>query len=229
MSLAGILLDLDDTLYPENDYFRSGLAAVAEWLHLNYGNAPGLQDLLDDVGKHGRKGVLDRIPVPLAAVGMDRSAWRHMLLQIYRLHEPEIHLSPDFANFLEDCRRRQCRTALITDGKSCVQWRKIRALGLQSLIDVIVVTDDIEAPKPSLLPFLIASQRLQCQVDECIYIADDASKDFFAPRQLGMRTLQVSRALQYPLARPAPSVDYEAEHCVASLADAASFIFGGHE
>ena len=46
---------------------------------------------------------------------------------------------------------------LVTDGKSCVQWRKLRALGLEARLDALVVTDDLDTPKPSPEPFRVAA------------------------------------------------------------------------
>ena len=35
--LDAILFDLDDTLYPEQEYVRSGMHAVAAWVHAQFG------------------------------------------------------------------------------------------------------------------------------------------------------------------------------------------------
>jgi putative hydrolase of the HAD superfamily len=221
-----VLLDLDDTLYPERTYFESGLAAVADFVA---GDDPTercawRRRLFADVRDHGRAGALDRIP---PRDGFAAEGWRAALLHVYRTHAPELDAFPDVDAFIACARLNERRLGLVTDGKSCVQWRKVAALGLDRRLDAVVCSDDIDAPKPALEPFLAAAARLGVEPQACIYIADDPSKDFIAPARLGMGTIEVRRSLPFPLARPAPDIKAEAACRVASLTEAADFIFGG--
>jgi putative hydrolase of the HAD superfamily len=216
----GILLDLDDTLYPERSYFDSGVRAVANWL----GGGDWEDRLRDDISRHGRSGVLDRIPVPR---GMSETAWRAALLLTYRNHRPEVAFFDDVVPFMAQCRVHYCKLALVTDGKSAAQWRKLTALGLADMLDAIVCSDDIDSAKPAARPFEAACALIGLQPADCIYLADDASKDFIGPRGLGMDTLQIVRGLPYPLAKSAPGPEAEARRCANSLDEAARLLFGG--
>jgi putative hydrolase of the HAD superfamily len=221
-----ILLDLDDTLYAERTYFESGLAAVADFVA---GDAPDercawRRRLFADVRDNGRSGALDRIPPP---EGQSRDGWRAALLHVYRTHAPELTAFADVDAFFARARLNDRRLGLVTDGKSCVQWRKLQALGLEARLDAVVCSDDIDTAKPALEPFLAAAARLGVAPRSCIYIADDPSKDFIAPAQLGMGTIEVRRDLPHPLAKTAPDPRAEAACRVASLTAAADFIFGG--
>lgn len=220
-----ILLDLDDTVYPERSYFESGLVAVADWIA---GDDPAerrewRRRLSQDARQQGRAGVLDRIPHPA-----DRTpeAWRATLLQVYRTHEPRISAFTDVEAFIDAARQAGCRLGVVTDGKSCVQWRKLAALGLPARVDAVVCSDDIDRPKPAVEPFLVAATLLGVPAEACVYVSDDASKDFIGPRRLGMATIQVSRSLPFPLARPAPDTAAEAARRVTSLAEAGELLFG---
>jgi putative hydrolase of the HAD superfamily len=221
-----VLLDLDDTLYPERTYFESGLAAVADFVA---GEDPAEQrtwrrKLFADVRDHGRKGALDRIAPPA-----DRPAdgWTTALLHVYRTHQPELSAFPDVDGFIARARLEGWLLGLVTDGKSRVQRRKLEALGLNDRLDVVICTDDIDAPKPAVEPFLAAATLLGCAPEHCLYVADDPSKDFIGPRALGMGSVQVRRGLAHPLARPAPSPAAEANCRVASLTEASELLFGG--
>jgi putative hydrolase of the HAD superfamily len=225
-ALRAVLLDLDDTLYAEWTYFESGLAAVADFVA---GEDPDerrswRRRLFADVRDHGRNGALDRIAPPT-----DRPAegWRAALLHVYRTHRPELSAFPDVDGFIARARLERWRLGLVTDGKSCVQWRKLEALGLDRRLDAMICSDDIDAKKPAVEPFLAAAARLGVAPQACVYVADDPSKDFIGPHRLAMGSVQVRRALAHPLARPAPHPAAEARHRVASLTEASELLFGG--
>lgn len=221
-----VLLDLDDTLYPERTYFESGLAAVADFVA---GDDPAercawRRRLFADLRDHGRDGALERIPVP---AGKRAEGWRAALLQVYRNHKPEIAPFPDVDGFIARARLEGRRLALVAGGKSCEAWRKVLALGLLRRLDAVVCADDLDASAGSPTPFLAAAELLGAAPEACVYVSDDASKDFIAPNQLGMVTVQVRRGLAYPLARPAPHPAAEARRRVASLTEASDLLFGG--
>jgi putative hydrolase of the HAD superfamily len=224
-AIRAVILDLDDTLYAERSYFESGLAALAAFVA---GDDPVRrrachERLVEDVARHGRRGAIDRIP---AASGCSAEGWLATLLNVYRTHRPVLAAFPDVDDFIAGARRQALRLSLVTDGKSCVQWRKIEALGLRERLDVVVCSDDIDRPKPAVEPFLAAAALAGVSPESCVYIADDPSKDFIGPHRLGMDTIHVRRGLTHPLARPAPSAAAEARHQVASLAEAAQLIGG---
>jgi len=222
----GVLLDLDDTLYPERDYFESGLAAVADFLGRGHAetSARALADLEASVATYGRKGVLDRVPPPPDLPARDAQGWTRTLLHVYRTHSPSLRLFDDAPALLDAVRAQGGRLGLVTDGKSCVQWRKLRALGLEARLDALVVTDDLDTPKPSPEPFRVAAALLGLPPEACVYIADDPSKDFLGPHALGMGTLHVQRKLPWPLARPAAAAEAEAQVRVDSLTEATHWL-----
>ncbi len=221
----GIILDLDDTLYAERSYFESGVVALAGWLTGTggAGSDEWLDRLRTDIARSGRAGMIDRIAVP---DGGDPAGWRLSLLHVYRTHRPQLAPFDDVCPFLERARTAGCRVGLLTDGKSCVQRRKIRGLGLEAAFDAIVCTDDIDAPKPSPHGFHVAARLLGLAPKQCVYIADDARKDFIGPRSINMATIQIRRPLPWPLAGEAPGLEAEADRQVVSLDEAARILFG---
>lgn len=227
-AVRAILLDLDDTLYAEHDYFLSGLGAIANWMGQGDTQrvAESLARLNADVAVNGRQGVIDRISVPPELSPDMADSWRLTLLHIYRTHKPSLRPFDDVAPFLLQARKGGYRLALVTDGKSCVQWNKLTSLGLDRQCDAIIVTDDIDAPKPSVKPFLLASRLVGVAASNCVYIADDPGKDFVGPHRLGMATMQLTRDLAWPLARLAQAEQQAAHYPIASLADAATLLFG---
>ena len=77
-----------------------------------------------------------------------------------------------------------------------MQHNKIKGLGLEEIMDCIIVTDDYEnAGKPSVISYNMVMDMLQ--IDEpsrCIYIGDNPRKDFVGAREVGMHTVRIVRS-----------------------------------
>ncbi|MEZ4459263.1 MAG: HAD family hydrolase [bacterium] len=183
------MFDLDDTLYPELDYARSGIAAVAQHISSPEYSTADIERVMLDVLEEGvRHKVFDvalerlGIRVPIAP-----------LVQVYRSHSPSIQLSAAARETLEIARDVGA-VGLITDGFAEVQWSKIRALSLHSWIDHIVVTDELgrHSWKPSEDGFRRIME--MCPATQYCYVADNPEKDFQAPARLGWTTVRTSVA-----------------------------------
>lgn len=181
--VRAVIFDLDDTLYPERSYVYSGFAAVAAAL-------PELPDVRErliaafEAGEPAFDAVLGELP----------PARRAEMIALYRTHQPQIELYPGVRRMLVDLRARGMRIGVITDGRPVGQRQKLQALGLEALVDEIIVTDElggIAFRKPDDISFRIMQRRLGVAFEACIYVGDNAAKDFLAPRQLGMRTCHV--------------------------------------
>lgn len=192
IALEAVLFDLDNTLYPEEDFVRGGFRAVAEYLGAHLQRDPGALKarLLDILQEQGRGKVFDTL---LAELGLDRRTWLHTLLFIYRSHRPVIALSPQVPAVLDNLKSQGLRLGLVTDGMASVQRRKIEALGLHRWLDVIVCTDELgnDCGKPSRVPFEVALTLLDIAPSRAAYVADDASKDFAGANELGMKSVRL--------------------------------------
>ena len=189
-----VVFDLDDTLFPEREFVRSGFAAVGAWMQVERG-VVGLGAAAWRRFEAGeRKRAFDDA---LAELGAARELGLvEKLVGIYRDHRPQIALFPEAAEVLDTLRGRY-RLGLLTDGYAGTQRRKIAALGIEPLFDKIVVTDELgrENWKPSRVPFQMVMESLGCDGGECVYIGDNPKKDFLAPNELGWLTIQIRRAV----------------------------------
>lgn len=173
------VVDLDDTLYLERDFVRSGFKAVDIWLSRHtpitffFKAAWGLF-------KDGARG--DIFNQVLDASGYYSEGLVPILVGVYRNHMPVISLLPDAVEFLNAFPKE--RLALITDGYTEVQWNKVNALELKKHIGKIIVTGDWGKSfwKPNQRAFLEASKGSHSR--NCLYIGDNPDKDFQAPREL---------------------------------------------
>lgn len=177
--ILGVIFDLDDTLYSEKQYVRSGYKAVAKllgdeafadklWTYFENGK-PAIDELLNKLGCIGRK---------------------EECLEAYREQIPEIKLYDGVVDLILELKSKGVKVGIITDGRVSGQKRKLQALGLDKLIDDIIITDELggtQFRKPCDIAFRIMQHRWGLPFEQIIYVGDNPTKDFQACRQLGMR------------------------------------------
>lgn len=213
-----VVFDLDDTLYLERDFVRSGFVAVGAWLAAHHG--------VSDFERHawelflgGRRG--DVFDQALPRLGLDpQPALIRRLVAVYREHVPQIRLEPAVADLLAALSGR-CRLALLTDGYHDTQRRKIAALALEAWCDPVVCTDQWgrEHWKPSPRGFLHIQRAFETTPERCIYVGDNPVKDFRAPKALGWRTLRVRHPQGEHARAGASSPLDQADRTVTGLAE----------
>jgi len=193
--ITTVVFDLDDTLYDEIDYCRSGFAAVSEhlsrlsdthassqvfrvlWRHFTAGNRTrAFNAALDELG-----------------IACDEDRIRQ-LVDVYRTHVPTITLPPETRSTLDELRRTHT-LALLTDGFLPAQKLKVRALGIEDDFQAIVYTEELgrEFWKPSPRGFERLIKVLNIAASETAYVGDNEIKDFIAPNRLGFTTIQILR------------------------------------
>jgi putative hydrolase of the HAD superfamily len=188
--IEALIFDLDDTLYLENDFVMSGYRAVARFLADT--DVCGFQDAFDCMAEtfvaEGRQKVfhalLEKFP--------NSSTMLSDLVEVYRQHNPSICLFPGYSDLLQKL-AHQYRLGVITDGLPAVQARKVRALGLESVMDKIIYTwvygADKEKPHP--YSFSLMLEFLQIEPESVLFIGDNPNKDCRGAHGAGMKCAQV--------------------------------------
>ena len=212
-----IVFDLDDTLYRERDYVRSGIRAVDIWVQWQLGTH-GFGMTAIRLWNEGRRTKLFDATLTELGVTIDPAIIAAMVA-VYRDHVPRIRLASDAYAFL--ARNHGFGLALITDGSRIAQRRKVSALGLPGYgFDPIVYTDDWGAEfwKPHRRAFEAVEAAHHGRSDRFVYVADNPAKDFLAPRALGWATVQIDRS-DAVHSRVAPSPEHRAAMHIRSLHD----------
>jgi len=193
--ITTVIFDLDDTLYDEIDFCRSGFRAAAEHI-ATLSDAHGADAVFDMIWAcftAGNRG--STFDVALAELGIPGdSSLIHRLVEVYRTHIPTLTLPPESRRVLEELKNRYT-LALLTDGYLPTQRLKVQALGIESYFKAIVYTEELgrEHWKPSPLGFQRLLATLGIRPAQATYIADNETKDFIAPNRLGLLTIQVLR------------------------------------
>jgi len=182
--LKAIVFDLDDTLYSEKEYVRSGYRAIAKQL-------PQVEQMEKKLWAAfvDKKSAIDEV---LTAEGIYSDELKQMCLYVYRFHQPDIHLYTGVSELLQSLRSEGFLLGIITDGRPEGQRAKIEALGLDALVDHIIITDElggIEYRKPNSIAFVLMQETLGVAFEEMCYIGDNMGKDFVAPEMLNMRSI----------------------------------------
>ena len=211
------VFDLDDTLFLERDYIRSGFEAVglwvARWLHLS-----DFADRCWTEFNEGRRGnIFDLV--------LRQTDWVEnpnlvaAMVAIYRTHMPSIELLPDARDALKEL-KGSCPIAVITDGPVTSQSRKVEALGIDFIASPIILTEVMggQYRKPHPRAFEQIARDFSSRT--YVYIADNPLKDFNAPSALKWTTIRIRRrgSLHFDTENSAIRPDYELPDC-SSLFD----------
>lgn len=215
-----VIFDLDDTLYNERDYCISGFGAVARFLAAKYDNLSWAEvferlcfeyeqnrsgkvfnAFLDEFGIHYDQGLIDQ------------------LVECYRNHKPDIKISEDVLSLLGLLKKRY-ELAILTDGFLPAQRFKVQALGIEGLFDEIVYTEELGRQywKPSTVGFELICQKLNRIAENCVYVADNPLKDFYAPNKLNFAaSIGLTKFEGVYKDKKAPNKEYMPTHIIENL------------
>lgn len=189
-----IVFDLDDTLYFEKDYIKSGYKVVAKHLSQKYRLDENLiyKEMLILFRKNP-KYVFNRILEKHGISYLDEDI-KNMVI-IYRNHKPTIELSKVVKKTLSSLLKKGYYLGLITDGFKESQKQKIEALKLNTYFQKIIITDDLgenrEYWKPHEKSYELIRDYFGVEYKEMVYVGDNVLKDFIAPIKLGILPIQI--------------------------------------
>lgn len=186
-----LIFDLDDTLYEELSYVKSGFSAVAEYGESAFGwdKSESLSLMLNILALEGRGSVFDRW------LQHNKCYSRKLVLKclgIYRTHTPRLCL-PDSTKEVLDYFFDLTPLYIVTDGNKIVQGNKVRALNLQCYFRRIFITHrfGVRHSKPSIYCFEKIKSAENCSWSDMVYVGDNPSKDFVNLNPLGVLTIRV--------------------------------------
>ena len=212
--IRGVVFDIDDTLYDERDYVRSGFAHVARRYAGSEVEERALADWLWTAFEAGVRGdtfarLIDAFPDLAGRTSVPE------LVDAYRNHPPAIRLTPEVATSLDALADRGVRLGIISDGPAESQSAKAAALGLGRWFEPIILTSALGPgfAKPAPGAFEAIARAWSIGSTELAYVADNPAKDFAGPRALGWLTVRVRHPgqLRFDLepARPSDRADFE--------------------
>ena len=187
-----LIFDLDDTLYPEISYVKSGLREVSIFLSKDFGLNKEItyRDMCKFLNIHGRGKIFDSI-LQKNKIFTIKNVKKS--ISIYRNHVPKISLYRDAEHCIE--RFKNSKKYIITDGNIIVQRNKIKSLRLHKNFVKIIPTYQygLSFSKPSLACFNMILEAEQVKPEGMVYIGDNPHKDFINLKKIGIKTIRINR------------------------------------
>ncbi|MCH5155397.1 MAG: HAD-IA family hydrolase [Clostridiales bacterium] len=188
--IKAVVFDLDDTLFPEYDYVKSGYKAVAKQIEKKYGIDDAYDELLTLFGENNNN-VFNRYLQSKGLSDIEQAVSE--LVEIYHTHTPEIQLSDEVKHTLALLREKGYKLGVITDGRPQGQRAKIVSLGLEGMVDKIIITDELggkECRKPNPKAFNLMAEYFGISLNEMMYVGDNPQKDFVIGKY-GVTTVRI--------------------------------------
>ena len=185
-----LTFDLDDTLYDESSFVKSGFRAVSEYLYKNYSisTSTSFRFMENRLDTYGRRYVFDAL---LSKYGLKTRENVRKCVSIYRSHKPKIRLYPEAHECLK--RFQSFPIYIVTDGNKLVQRNKALSLGLYERIKFCYLTScyGLRNSKPSPYCFSKICERENVSSQKVVCVGDDPNKDFVGIKPLGFKTIRV--------------------------------------
>lgn len=189
----GLIFDLDDTLYLQQDYLAGAWDAVAKAGVTQAIDEDKLRSALRTIAAQGsdQGRIIDRA---LESIGVS-TADVQSLVKAFVAHQPtKLMLMDGVLPMFALLRELKIPTAIVTDGALETQRAKLYALAVESLVDHVIMSDEAgrQFRKPHPQPVLTALHELQLRPQQVVMIGDRPTKDVAAASAAGVRAIRVN-------------------------------------
>ena len=111
------------------------------------------------------------------------------LAEMYRgISRHRLELYPDVKSVLNDLKQR-FSLAVVSDGQSVWALPEMRATGIESYFDPIVISSDHGFRKPDQRLFQAALEGIGAEPGEVLFVGNDIYRDIFGAGRMGMKTV----------------------------------------
>ena len=217
--IKAVLFDLDDTLTDHQHCSRSGLAALqqaypcfarADIRQFERDHEALLNELHAGVLSGGftlEQARRERFRRLLRRYGEDPTdALATRATACYRdVYESSFQTVPGAISLLEALKPR-VTMGIVTNHQAAEQRGKIKRYGLDRLIDLVVISEEVGSAKPEAEIFELALERAGCRAGEAVMVGDWWEVDVLGARGVGMRAVWLNR---YDVPCPDPSMALE--------------------
>ena len=201
-----VWLDLDDTLWDFRGNSHESLIELYHHLDLNrFWNseqewiehyhrvnsalwalyAPG--EISRDTLRH------DRFFIPFVENGMSEDEAERLVPEADRYYLERLgrrdQLVPGAKELIDRLIARGFRLGVLSNGFEEVQYNKLRSSGLDSMIDIVVLSDEIDVNKPDIRLFRHAEERASVSASRCIMIGDNPETDILGALKSGWKAI----------------------------------------
>lgn len=190
--LKAVIFDFDDTLSDR----KIGFIKYAKYFLGKY--FPGMSDeeieqKAEDMHIRNNGGYSDRelfFKGIISDYGMENPPSLEALFDEYNTVFPQMtELFPETLETLKAIKNKGLKIGIVTNGISEMQHNKLKATGVDAVVDAVVVSGDLPFKKPSGEIFDYAAEKLGIRNDQAIFVGDHPKNDVFGARKAGMNVV----------------------------------------
>lgn len=201
-----LMCDLDDTLVVRPPLFR-------EWAQEFLAEVGQSADLVDWVVEQDRGGHRPRLEFLSA---LTKLTGHHLSIEeLLEDHDRRLagsyRLTEDTRAALDDARAAGWTIAVVTNGPTVVQTRKLEATGLDAIVDAVVISQEVGVAKPDPLIFRTAAERADATLEGAWMVGDNLDADIAGAHGVGARSVWVKREHDWLTYRSGTEPDLVAE------------------
>jgi putative hydrolase of the HAD superfamily len=208
--LDAVIFDLDDTLLDRRATIDTYLAGSAKRLGLTADVAAAYRTrfiALDNAGYTPRATVFGALATEFPMCGSSESLTADWIERAFS----ECRFMENATEVIARCKQAGYRTGIITNGPSGMQRAKLKSLGLEALVDVVIVSGEEGMHKPAAELFHRAAERLRVAPSRCLYVGDNPVNDVGGATGAGMQAIWLQTDMAWPDEMPRP------RHSIRSL------------
>lgn len=188
--IKAIFFDLDETLISRAGAIR---AFIADQFHRYAAELEGI-DRYEYVGRFLAMEDNGRIPkdmlypafvaeLNITGIGADA------LLRDYRRVYPKFASpNPGALQTVERARAAGLSVGVVTNGNAEVQHAKLSSIGIEKLLDAVIISEAVGLRKPDPKIFELAASELAVELEATLFVGDNPEVDIVGAAGAGMRT-----------------------------------------
>lgn len=211
-----LCVDLDNTLVDRSAAFRAFAADYVAELGRDPGDAGWLVET-DGDGFTPREVVVEAVR---ERFDLADTSTADLLRTLRGGLVERMSLDASVPEALGRARRADWRIAVVTNGTTAQQNRKIAVLGLGSLVDAVVVSEAAGVRKPDPRIFRIAADAAGSPLTGAWMIGDSTAADIGGARAAGIDSVWLQRGRSWP------SEEFRPTHAADSFATAVDHVLG---
>lgn len=187
MYYKAIFLDLDDTLYSYEECHNYAIRSLSEYL--NY-NVEEIYNICRSQTKNTTNGSCNRILYfKRIAETLNLSDCDALKLNTIYWDMFLKHIKPysGVIDFLRWNKELGIKLVIITNFQTEHQLKKIKALGIEEYIDIVITSEEVNSCKPDSKIFLTALHKVQLKPHEVMMIGNDYESDICGAQNIGIQ------------------------------------------
>jgi len=190
--IKAVIFDLDDTLldrYKTFDLYCDYL--IDTFFPKNIFDKESIKSIIKNFDKNGYE---------------DRNIFYKKIVETWNLkniiNELEKSWFEEFDKFstpeyklieILDYLNKEYKLAIITNGSSIMQNKKIDALGIRKYFSEIIISNDVGIKKPNKEIFLLGCNRLNIIPSEVVYVGDNFDIDIIGATSAGLKAIWINK------------------------------------